>query len=401
MKTKRMTAKQKKAQGLVPRLRFPEFRDSGDWEETKLGSISLRISAGKDKIDLEGTHPLYGSTGIIGTTNEASYHGTVLLVARVGANAGFLTKASGEFGVTDNTLVIILGSSARMDFVYFNLSTVSLNGLIFGSGQPLITGGQLKALTVWIPNGAEQQKIADCLTSLDDLITAHTEQLEALKERKKGLLQNLFPREGERVPRLRFPKFRDAGDWKDAPLADVLVEHKSKSDGNSEVYSVSVKKGLVNQIEHLGRSFAAADTRNYGLVKPFDIVYTKSPTGEFPYGIVKQNLTNRKVIVSPLYGVFSPPNKYLGYLIHAYFESAIRTSNFLLPIIQKGAKNTIQVANKTFLSRGITLPNDAGEQQKIADCLTSLDDTIDQLSLAIEGLKTHKKALTQQLFPSV
>jgi type I restriction enzyme, S subunit len=201
------------------------------------------------------------------------------------------------------------------------------------------------------------------------------------------------------TPKLRFPEFREAEGWKETKLKDVLTEHGLKSDGTSEVYSVSVHKGVVNQKEHLGRSFAAADTSDYNLSKPFDIIYTKSPTGDFPYGVVKQNHNKWNVIVSPLYGVFSPANKYIGYLLDAYFESPIRTNNYLAPITQKGAKNTIQIPNETFLSNGLYLPRKEGEQQKIADCLSSLDELICVERQRLDFFKAHKKGLMQELFP--
>jgi type I restriction enzyme S subunit len=176
-----------------PRLRFPEFHGGGEWEARNLQELSESISSGKDKAAIDGSFDLYGSTGIIGKTHNHSYCGSYLLVARVGANAGLLTKATGEFGVTDNTLVIILKAQQSIDFVLYYLDQVGLNKMIFGSGQPLITGGQLKALSLRLPKNAEQQRIASCLSSLDALITAETQKLDALKTHKKGLMQQLFP----------------------------------------------------------------------------------------------------------------------------------------------------------------------------------------------------------------
>jgi type I restriction enzyme S subunit len=176
-----------------PRLRFPEFHGGGEWEARNLQELSESISSGKDKAAIDGSFDLYGSTGIIGKTHNHSYCGSYLLVARVGANAGLLTKATGEFGVTDNTLVIILKAQQSIDFVLYYLDQVGLNKMIFGSGQPLITGGQLKALSLRLPKNAEQQRIASCLSSLDALITAETQKLDALKTHKKGLMQKLFP----------------------------------------------------------------------------------------------------------------------------------------------------------------------------------------------------------------
>lgn len=142
----------------------------------------------------------------------------------------------------------------------------------------------------------------------------------------------------------------DFEDWKNRKLSEFLFEHKLKSTGKEEVYSVSVHRGLVNQVEHLGRSFSASDTSKYNLVKLGDIVYTKSPTGDFPLGIIKQSRVDEEVIVSPLYGVYSW-NIWIRLLLNDYFESNVNTHNYLHHIVQKGAKNTMNITNKTFLSK--------------------------------------------------
>ena len=201
------------------------------------------------------------------------------------------------------------------------------------------------------------------------------------------------------IPALRFPEFKEDGEWEDLLLSEVLEEHGIKSQGDEDVYSVSVHKGIINQIEHLGRSFAASNTDKYKRVLPGDIVYTKSPTGSFPYGIIKQSKIEYPVIVSPLYGVFTPKTKWLGSILDAYFEAPERTTNYLAPIVQKGAKNTINIRNDIFLSKSLVLPVRKKEQQKIADCLSSLDDLLAAHNEKLELLKGHKKGLMQNLFP--
>ena len=200
-----------------------------------------------------------------------------------------------------------------------------------------------------------------------------------------------------RIPRLRFPGF--TGEWEELPLSHFLFEHKTKSDGKCEVHSVSVTKGVVNQAAYLGRSYAAADTSKYNLAKPNDIIYTKSPTGAFPYGIVKQNKNPYNVIVSPLYAVYTPINKYIGYILDSYFESQVNTNNYLSSVVQKGAKNTIQITNDTFISKSVCFPTDPAEQQKIASCLSELDNLITAQGQKVDALKEKKKGLMQQLFP--
>lgn len=184
----------------LPWLRFPEFREAEGWEDRSLESVCNGIASGKDKNDPDGQYDLYGSTGIIGKTSTASYRGEFLLVARVGANAGLLTRSDGEFGATDNTLVVRLNNSVNLNFVFYCLDGLSLNKLVFGSRQPLITGGQLKALSLYFPSETEQQKIVDCLSSLDDLIAVQSQKIDVLKTHKQGLMQQLFPVQEEEQP---------------------------------------------------------------------------------------------------------------------------------------------------------------------------------------------------------
>ncbi len=200
------------------------------------------------------------------------------------------------------------------------------------------------------------------------------------------------------LPELRFPEFSNNETWADRKLSDVLLEHKEKSTGNEEVYSVSVHKGVVNQVEHLGRVFAASNTENYKRVLPGDIIYTKSPTGDFPFGIIKQSKVSKPVIVSPLYGVFKPETTDLGVILDAYFEYPERTINYLSSIVQKGAKNTINIHNDTFLSKSLILPLDKREQSKIASFLLSIDELITTNGEKLELLKEHKKGFVKNLF---
>jgi type I restriction enzyme S subunit len=199
------------------------------------------------------------------------------------------------------------------------------------------------------------------------------------------------------VPKLRFSGFDKP--WSNDPLSKTLKEHKIKNTDGREVFSVSMEYGIVNQIELLGRSYAAADTSNYTVGRRFDVVYTKSPLKAFPFGIVKQCKFDGEVALSPLYGVFTPPNPYVGLMIEAYFEAPNRSKDFLAPLCQKGAKNTLQITNATFLSGSLPLPTQPTEQKKIAECLSSVDELIAAQTLKLNALKIHKIGLMQQIFP--
>lgn len=298
----------------------------------------------------------------------------------------------------DNNAAAVKSKGEISDtFLFYLMSKVNLADYS-GGIVPSVNKSTIEAIDVLVPSSRdEQQKIAECLEAIDQMISAQNQKVESLKAHKKGLMQQLFPQPGATTPALRFPGF--AGEWEEKPLSHFLHEHKTKSDGKCEVHSVSVAKGVINQVEYLGRSFAASDTSKYNLAKPGDIIYTKSPTGEFPYGIVKQNKNPYNVIVSPLYAVYTPVNQYVGYILDSYFESSVNTNNYLSSLIQKGAKNTIQISNDTFVSKSMCLPSDPAEQQKIAECLETLDNLIAAESKNLESLKAHKKGLMLQLFP--
>ena len=194
----------------------------------------------------------------------------------------------------------------------------------------------------WAPD-EEQERISTILTTQDKVIELKEKRLAEKQRQKKYLMQQLL------TGKKRLPGF--SGEWKNIKLCEVLSERKEKNvEQNLRICSVAVQKGVIDQIEHLGRSYAASDTSNYSVAYYGDIIYTKSPTGDFLYGIVKQHLLQETVAVSPLYGVFTPMTFGLGYFLHTYFQSAICAQNYLLPIVQKGAKNTINITNDTFIS---------------------------------------------------
>ena len=172
--------------GNVPNLRFPEFQ--GEWEEYKIEDITVNISSGRCKShSSNGKYNLYGSTGIIGKTDEVCYEGNLVLVARVGANAGFLQIINEPCGITDNTL-IIKPKEVDVQYIYYFLQHFNLNRLIFGSGQPLITGGMLKKVKVSLGTIQEQNKITRLLSVLDERITTQNKIIEDLKKLKSAII---------------------------------------------------------------------------------------------------------------------------------------------------------------------------------------------------------------------
>ena len=188
------------------------------------------------------------------------------------------------------------------------------------------------------------------------------------------------------------------GSWREVPLSSILTERTELNKGLLPVYSVSVSQGVVNQVEYLGRSFAAKDTSKYHVAHFGDLIYTKSPTGSFPYGIVKQNINQNKVAVSPLYGVYIPVNYFTGVFLQEYFKSEVNTFNYLHPLIQKGAKNTINITNQRFLDNCIVMPTSSNDLQQISNLLFRLNAQKDLMQNMLQRYQEQKRYLLRQMF---
>ncbi len=222
----------------------------------------------------------------------------------------------------------------------------------------------------------EQQKIGKALSYCDSLITLHRRKLEHLREMKRGLLQKMFPKDGESVPELRFPGFTDP--WEQRKLSDYLdVSSNKNRDGafsKEQVLSVSGELGIVNQIELKGRSFAGSSVRDYGVVKTGDIVYTKSPLRSNPFGIFKTN-KGCPGIVSTLYAVYRPTARVIPDFVQDYFNLDYRVNKYLHPLVNKGAKNDMKVSAANALGGEVQFPG-LEEQAAISRFFSQFDSLI-------------------------
>lgn len=187
-----------------------------DWNISTLKELTKSIISGRSKSGMQnGTFPVYGSTGIIGYTEHPDYEGEAILVARVGANAGKINKVSGKYGVTDNTIIVKIREDNSFSFIAQLLEIKKLNHLVFGSGQPLITGSQLKSLQFAVPKLAEQEHIAKVLIDTDNLL----ENLSQLIIKKKKIMLATMQKLLTGKTRLRgFTK-----EWKKKQLGEILV----------------------------------------------------------------------------------------------------------------------------------------------------------------------------------
>jgi type I restriction enzyme S subunit len=200
-------------------------------------------------------------------------------------------------------------------------------------------------------------------------------------------------------PLVRFPEFKDA--WEHKRLNELLSEAKKRNEdlkyGKDEVLSVSGELGIVNQIEHLGRSYAGVSVHQYHVVEVGDIVYTKSPLKANPFGIIKLN-KGKAGIVSTLYAVYKV-NQQTAYgpFIDYYFSLDANTNRYLRPLVKKGAKNDMKINNAYVLHDRIFAPA-IPEQKRIATFFTILDKKIAELKQKKNLLEQYKKGVMQKLF---
>lgn len=402
--------------GPYPNLRFAEFTD--DWKSNRLDEVA-KFSKGKgiSKIDIDEN----GATECIRYGELYTHYGEVIKEIKSKTNIAksslilseandVIIPASGETQIDIATASCVIKSGVALGgdlniiktsndgvFLSYYLNSkkkMDIARLSQGISVVHLYSSQLALLTLNLPSLVEQQKIAKVLSKIDFRLTTQKKIINNLKLQKNSIVKRLF----EGKIKLQNHNFQN---WEKKKLAEVCNEHLHKNPDNQypEVFSVSKHKGVINQIEHLGRSFSAKEIMHYKLVRPGDLVYTKSPTSEFPFGIIKQNRTGRNGVVSPLYCVFTPQTFELGYLLHEYFISPVNTFNYLNPLVQKGAKNTMNINNEVFLNGAkLLLPMNKEEQEKIYTILSLMEEKIKIENNLLAQYEFQKKYLLTNLF---
>ena len=367
----------------VPNLRFPEFE--GEWHLCKISNI-LSIGNGRDYKHLaKGNIPVFGTGGYMTSVNDYLYDGETTFIGRKGTiNKPYYYK--GKFWTVDTLFYTHSFDGVTPHFVYCLFQTINWLKYNEASGVPSLSKDTIEKIKVHIPQIKEQQKISRLILLLDERISTQNKIIDKLQSLIKGIMVEL-QKQGV-----------NKGTWKKVFLSDVLTERNERNTNLFQVFSVSVSQGVVNQVDYLGRSFAAKDTSKYNVVHYGDLVYTKSPTGSFPYGIVKQSLNLENVAVSPLYGVYKPKSLAVGAYLHEYFMSEINTHNYLHPLIQKGAKNTINITNQRFLENCVLLPTNINELLQISKLLRSLNDKLKYLQNTLQKYQKQKQYLLRQMF---
>lgn len=364
-----------------PALRFPEFRGAANWNKKELNKL-LTIGNGKDYKHLPtGDIPVYGSGGYMLSVDDYLYDGESVCIGRKGTidKPVFL---SGKFWTVDTLFYTHSFIKCSPKFIFYQFQKINWKNYNEAGGIPSLSKTTIGRIEILVPSFAEQQKIADCLSSLDNVISLQTQKIDALQQYKKGLMQKLFPAEGETVPELRFGKF--AGGWNIRNLGELVSIKTGKKNTQDKVpdgkYPFFVRSQQVESIDTYSFDGEAILTAGdgVGVGKVFHYI-----NGKFDYHQRVYCLSDFRSFVS-------------GKYIYEVFKN-----NFGMETAKYSAKNSVDsVRMEMITGMKIPLPS-LNEQQKIADFLSSLDELIAAETQKLAALKTHKTGLMQQLFPSM
>ena len=407
-KTKTTTTKEVGKPALTPKLRFPEFRDAEGWHATPGDELFEQINNRQAHAGL----PILAITQEHGAIprDAIDYHVSVTdksvetyKEVRPGDFIISLRSFQGgieysEYHGICSPAYVILRKRAELSDQFFKplfkshsfiqQLTKNLEGLRDGK---MISYKQFSELLLPNPTQPEQQKLAECLSSVDEVIAAQARKLDALKSHKKGLMQELFPREGETQPRLRFPEFQDAPEWGEKKLSSMVQlvsgTHLSPDQYGKEkgVPYFTGPSDFTNDIQ----SITKRTNESSGIAKENDTLITVkgSGVGTIWYLTLFSIAMGRQLMA---------------------IRATDGVSRFVYQFLLTKKSRFGDLASGNLipgLSRGDILDLDAPitstpEQQRVADCLTSLDNLISAQAQKLEALKTHKKGLMQQLFPS-
>lgn len=408
---------------LIPELRFPEFESDGEWNKRLLGEIGEFIGGGTPSTsdseywdgDIQWYTPTEVKSGILnpslrtitreGLQNSSAKLlpiGAILITTR--ATIGDAAIVNKECTTNQGFQSLVVNESEHNHFWYHWIVYHKYELIRRSSGSTFKEIGktEIKLVPTISPKKDEQQKIASCLSSLDELIAAHNDKLQALKDHKKGLLQNLFPQEGETVPRVRFPEFEGDGEWDSDSLVNIaqfrrgsfpqpygLPEWYDDEDGMPfiQVYDVDdnfrLKPSTKRKISEL------AAEQSVFIEKGTVIITIQGSIGRVAITQYDSYIDRTLLIFQEFYDEID--KTFFAYTLFLLFEIEK----------QKAPGGIIKTITKQVLSDfTIKIPS-LEEQKKIASCLSAVDELINAQSGKIEELNQHKRGLMQGLFPKI
>lgn len=412
------------------KLRFPGFTDPG--EQRKFGDIIVKLTGGAsiapDDYQEEGVRTI--PKGAVNSTGVADLSGSKKVTKQFfernissivsadnlvtslrdlvpsAPNMGRIVRILGEQedflmpqGVykielndrTDGNFVIAYSNSER----YRKIISSEKNG----STQVHIRNGEFFNIDISTPSYEEQTKIGTFFVSIDNLIILHQRKLNHLQDKKKSLLQKMFPKNGEDFPELRFPEFTDP--WEQRKLSELLIPADERNNAvkytQDDVLAASLGTELVKKYIFFGLRSTEESVKNYRVVNSGDVIYTKSPIKGYPNGIIRTN-KGLDGIVPSLYCVYHSIPSINSSIIQNYFEDKGRLDAYLHPLVNIGARNNVNITDLGFLEGTIFISQDIDEQNKIVAFFNHLINLITLHQRKLNHLQEQKKALLQQMF---
>ena len=395
-----------------PQLRFEGFTD--DWEERKLGDIfserSERSGEG-ELISVTINSGIIRASELNRTDNSSDDKSNYkkVEVGDIAYNSMRMWQGASGYSPYEGILspaYTVIFPKEGIDSKFFSydfkrydmIQTFKRNSQGLTSDTWNLKFPTLKSVKVMVPCFEEQKQISNFFESVDKTIALHQHKLDLLKEQKKGYLQKMFPKNGEKVPELRFAGFAD--DWEDRKLSSIAerVTRKNKNNESTLPLTISAQDGLVDQNDYFNKQVASRDVTGYFLVKNGEFAYNKSYSNGYPWGAIKRLDKYEMGVLSTLYIVFKPTAINSQFLV-SYYETT-RWYREVSKNAAEGARNhgLLNISPNDFFNTLLTIPKSAEEQQQIGSFFKQLDDTIALHQRKLDLLKERKKGFLQKMF---
>ena len=399
-----------------PQLRFEGFTD--DWEERKLGEITTSYSGGtpsagnssyyKGDIPFIRSGEINSSKTELFLTEEGFNNSSAKLVEVGDILYALYGATSGEVGISQingaiNQAILAIkpieGYESQFIMQWLKLQKQKIIGKYLQGGQGNLSGTIVKDLFLRIPDSKEQKKIGQFFKQLDDTIALHQRKLDLLKEQKKGYLQKMFPKNGAKVPELRFAGFAD--DWEERKLSSGLREYTDRVivEDDKEYYQISVRNnfgGITLRGSKIGNKIGRKRQAKINLTKyPQTLIFTRQTVEQGGIGWVDK-YCDGAIVTENMPTISLDTSVFSKYFLTNLFQTRIFYKNAILDNIEGGSAQ-IAIHESKFLSSTLLFPN-LDEQEKIGQFFKQLDDTIDLHQRKLDLLKEQKKGFLQKMF---